>query len=446
MESKKELAARTAAALVEKIQSESRLWQAEGRDAWTALKRLGSGNLAQGDEIVIARRLYQEMEALKIRLKSAKIGLGELCLRAGIGNEGDYSKELYRMTLAPDREPSKVGLRKSAAKYRQLIAAIGQATKESTSSLANRLLLGTTLHPANVKDWTEIEQVQVALQTIVDVVDKEFGLYEKYMETAQLKAGQTAEGAPCFWPHWDIDRTFYQEGDEGDREYESDMKRVADHRHAFWPNPVRAKHSDYWWTAGMGSNCLQDCEFFYLPHAYIGSIEFANLPERDDDSLRHFKALESRAAEIREQNEAFGWEPADEWDEQEQRPVGQTSSGWEWQEHGWLVIYPTPDNQRLMPMFYIPYEEGGAFLLPLDAGNLRGLQKAYWVGRTEVSTVFERIKRLIGHLPGTCPSLLEGFRRTAPWFGRNPLLKLRDRKQDEQILLQDFCKKLWTSA
>lgn len=440
MKSNKEFAARTAAALVEKIQSESRLWQAEGRDAWTALKRLGSGNLPEGDEIVIARRLYQEMEALKIRLKSAKIGLGELCVRAGIGNEGDYSKELYRMTLAPNREPSKIGLRKSAAKYRQLIAAIGQVTKESTSSLASRLLFGTTLHPADVKDWTEIEQVQVALQTIVDVVDKEFRLYEKYMETAQLKASQLAERATCFWPHWGIDRSDYEEGCDGDQEFASDMRRRADSRSAYWPNPANATLPNCFWTTGQGSDCRQDSEFFFIPHAYIGSVEFTHLPKTD------VKALDLLASSIRERDEQCGWEPKDDWDEHEQRPIGQTTSSWDWQWHGWIVIYPTPDHQRLMPMFYIPCEEGGAFLLPLDARNLRALQdNYYWVGRTEVSTVYERIKSLIGHLPGTHPSLLEGLRKTAPWFDKNPLFKSRDRKQCEQILLQEFCQKLWSA-
>ena len=445
MRSKCEIASRAASALIEKLKVESSTWEAEGRDAWTALKRLGSNNLPDGDEIIIARCLHKEMPKLKERLKTEKLGLGELCLRAGLGNEGEYSKELYRMTLSPEQEPSQVGLRKSATKYRQFIAAIGQATRESTSSLANRLLLGTTLHPSDVKDWTEIEQVQVTLQTMVDSVDREFGLYGQFMETARLKAAQIKEGGNCFWPHYELDPDYYPMDEDEIRSYQSDLARAADARFAFWRHPVARRRSEQpWWLAGVGSDCLQDTEFFFVPHAYLGSIEYANLPDHNGDSLGHIKDLDSLAENIRRCNEEYGWEPTDAWDEKTEQPIGQTSSGWEWQEHGWIVIYPTPDNHRLMPMLYIPCEEGGAFLLPLDAGNLKFLKKnAYWVGRNDVSTVFERIKQLIGHLPGTSAVLLDGFRRTAPWLSKNPIFKARDLQQNEQVLLQEFCKKLW---
>ena len=48
-----------------RVQDESRKWEADGKDAWSALKRLGAKDLPRGDEVILARNLYREFPHLK---------------------------------------------------------------------------------------------------------------------------------------------------------------------------------------------------------------------------------------------------------------------------------------------------------------------------------------------------------------------------------------------
>ena len=76
----------------------SRLWQKQGEDAWSALKKLGQHNLPDGDEIILAKNIYSEYAALKECLKEKGIKRGEFCEKiVTVGS----SKELDRMMLAP---------------------------------------------------------------------------------------------------------------------------------------------------------------------------------------------------------------------------------------------------------------------------------------------------------------------------------------------------------
>lgn len=445
MNSKKiAFAKKTTNDLLEKLKEESKSWEADGKDSWTALRKLGSNKLPDGDEIIIARRLFKEVQMLKDRLKCGGTGIGTFALEAGLGSEGDYSKELYRMTLGPSKDPAKVRLRKSASKYRQLIAAIGKHTKESTSSLANRILVGTTLHPAEAKDWDEVEQVQVALQAIVDSVDREFGLYNTFLETAELKVAHAKAGGELRWPHYERQ---YRASllDEDGTEYQRELKSATDIRCAYWETPSNLKRSEcLWFPLANGSGCLQDNEFFYVPHAYLGFIEMANLPDGDEDPAGLTRELEKLKLDAASNSKKYTERPSDDWDKVSLKPIGQTdlSGGWG-QYRSWLVIYPTPDNQRLMPMLYIPYEEGGPYLLPLDASSLNIFRKAYSITPNEIVSAFDLIKSLIGHIPDTKPIILESFRRTAPWLRYNPFFKILVEKNTDKELLKNFCKQLW---
>lgn len=460
---KLEQAEKTASDFINRIQEQTKAWEADGRDAWTALKRLRGTNLADGDEIIIARRLHREIQALKVQLKRNGLGLGKFAIDAGLGTEGEYSKELYRMTLAPDKDPAKVRLRKSAAKYLNLIAAIARQTRESTGSLANRLLLGTSLHPAEAKDWDEVEQVQVALQAIVDRVDRDFRLYATYMETAEIKATHAKSGGKLRWPQHEHEyRAIYfaQEGEtlmsliDGVLQpefvravYQREIKDACDARHAYWMQDTGLNRSPYfWWPLANGSGCLQDDDYFYVPHVHLGFIEMFNIPDPDENQAVAEQELSPYIISARNEFVEFGEVPCDDWDEAHLRPTGQTTSlGSSTLYHGWIVIYPTPDNLRLMPMLYISHEEGGPYLLPLDAGNLNILRKSYWISSREVMSVFDRIKELIGYVPGTQQVIMESFRRTAPWLQHNPILKLNDASIEDRQLLEDYCKRLWNA-
>lgn len=466
----------TANTFIQRLQEGSRAWESEGRDAWTALRRLGGTALKAEDAEVIARRLHKELPSVKAVLKQKGITLGQFCMKAGLGQEGQYSRELHRMLLPAGKSAREFGLRRSAEKYRKLLSAMAVVTGESTSTLANRLLAGTSLHPVNSIIRNEIENVQLMLQGIVDAVDTEFKLYKTFMETAQLKAEHATDGGTCRWPHydaayrtgmfepWDVDfRTLEKssfsedEFEKRDRALTLRIDAIAAEKHAamdtaraYWEQPISGQKKDFmsWFISGNAgstpSGVLQEDEFFYIPHCHLGYGD--SWGESGDFSIA---TREMRMPKLRETvldiYAHYGHEPEDNWNDAEKTPYGQTGSKdfcyGQW--HSWIVIYPAPDNSRLMPMFYIPGEEGGAILVPLDVISLNALRYYDWVSPDgEITSFYERIKSLIGFRPGESQVIIESFRRTAPWLSYNPIIKISQQKVADQEMMMDFYTKL----
>lgn len=482
-ESDKHLSSKPAMTVVSELfQAEKNKWEAQGRDAWSRLEQLGSNNLPRGDEVALARKLHEAFPRLKQQLKEQGIGLGDLCLIAGLGTDGDYSKELHRMMLPPGKDSAKVRLRRSASKYRSLIAVMARASGQSSSSLANRLMVGTSLHPATAEVRDEIEAVQAALQAIVDAVDDEFGLLRTFLETAELKAKYALEGSKCRWPQYDADHrveyvspigeelsnrrvaiTLDDDGslivDEPDEESQqlirededaasqAELELTMDTRRAYWERTVDEEGGvDQFWRGPTPSGCIQDDEFFYVPHAYLGDGEGVCNPidEKLAPAARD-RAIADLRESVLEDFKKWGVRPVDDWDEQAKQPRGQTSSlpAARAHYHAWLVAYPAPDNGRLMPMLYIAIEECGPYLVPLDVVTLSSLRQTYWVGpEGEVATFFERIKSLIGMRPGEPKAILDGLRATAPWLRWNPFMKMEAKRAEELAALQKFCSDL----
>lgn len=463
----------------ELFQAEKNKWEAQGRDAWSRLEQLGSNNLPRGDEVALARKLHEEFPRLKQQLKERGVGLGDLCLSAGLGTDGDYSKELHRMMLPPDKDAAKVRLRRSASKYRSLIAAMAKASGQSSSSLANRLMVGTSLHPATAGVRDEIEMVQAALQATVDTVDEEFGLLRTFLETAELKAKYALEGSKCRWPHYDADyRVGYvspigeelsngrygiafdddgnvvvNEPDEESQQLiredenaasQAELDLTLDTSRAYWERKLDEDGGvDQFLQGPTPSGCIQDDEFFYVPHAYLGHGEgvWSQIDEKLAPAAKDRAIADLRERVLKDFTQ-YGERPADGWDEQAKKPLGQTSSlpnaGANY--HAWLVAYPAPDNTRLMPMLYIAVEECGPALVPLDVVTLSSLRQTYWIGPAgEVATFFERIKNLIGLRPGEPQAILDGLRATAPWLRWNPFMKMEVKRTEDLALLQKFC-------
>ena len=89
-----------------------------------------------------------------------------------------------------------------------------------------------------------------------------------------------------------------------------------------------------------------------------------------------------------------------------------------------------------MPMLYIAEEEGGPYILPLDARNLEIFRDAIWLNETEHMSVFGRIKELLGYREDTPKAIEDGLRRTAPWLDHNPFF------HDRQMF-DAFSQQLW---
>lgn len=469
---------------IKRLEESNQARETEGRDAFNSLRRLKGEKLAQGDETIIARHLYDELLALKRHLRAKGMGIGEFCSRYNITDASESSKELHRLTLPPDKDPNAVRLRRAAGKYRLLIEAISKVTNESASSLADRVLMGTSLHPAiQLGSLSEAEKLQTALQRIVDKIDSEFGLYAKFMETAKIKSEHIASGGKEHWPLWEpispFDdcwrrETFNIPVKESDlNEYAQEIADASDAKYAFWKRKIEYEHVDSHaaleklfghpierteapsspYPNPPDSGALQDSEFFYVPHAPLGVIEFANLADRNNSIAEYEQSIIDNIKRWRTFIPEYGTthvahESAiqDDLDSEMLRPVGQLDFS-EGRSRGtdfaWLIIYPTQDGSRLMPMLYIAYQEGGPYILPLDARNLEIFRDAIWLNETEHMSGFDRIKKLIGYLPGTPTAIEDGLRRTAPWFGHNPHFKIKQQRSADLQMLDAFCQKLW---
>ena len=438
--------------LFKKVQAANLARETEGRDAWSNLKRLRGQKLPAGDEQVIARHLFDEMVVVKKQLRLQSKGIGQFCIENNISDASESSKELHRLILSPGKDPEAIRLRRSAGKYKSLIEAISKETKESTSTLADRVLRGTSLHPANVEGLSETEMVHAALQRIVNKIDDEFGVHAKFMEIAALKARHVAEGGAIHWPLWEPYRMEDPTPEEA-LAYEREIEDAKDKRFAFWKrphDPVDPVAEFMPWPMAYGSGVLQNSDFFYVPHVALGVVVYADLPGRDASPAIYGAAAQRAVDRWCEKEEGKGWSikdesaVADDWDDKAQCPVGQVDSttgcG---SEFAWIVIYPMPDGSRLMPMLYIPHQEGGAYLLPLDSRNLEIFREAIWVSETGHTSVFDRIKEILGYRPGSPRVIEEALRRTTPWLDHNPFFKMRSLRKDDLQLLEAFCQQLW---
>lgn len=99
---------------VKRLEESRLVGETEGRDAFANLRRLRGEKLPHGDEVVIARHLYDELPVLKQHLRARGIGIGEFCTRYGITDVSETSKELHRLILAPGKNPADVRLRRGA--------------------------------------------------------------------------------------------------------------------------------------------------------------------------------------------------------------------------------------------------------------------------------------------------------------------------------------------
>lgn len=451
---------------VSRLEQANQARESDGKDALSNLRKLKGEKLNLGDEEIIALRLYPEIEGLKRLLRSRGSGIGDFCIKFGITDKSQSSKELHRLVLPPGKSAHSVRLRRSAGKYYELIKAISATTSESISTLADRVLRGTSLHPAEMDNLTETELVQAALQGIVDRIDQEFGLFEKFMKVAELNSKHVLRGGKDIWPRWNWALDDENPSDE-------DVAEHADPKFAFWkkpfiPNVDQTKKalenlkeffgSDFnteppeapYWPMGNGCGAIIGSEFFYVPHAPLGVLEFCNLPnpkespalylKKKKESIDRWRSASPSGRSWLEEEQSI----TDEWEETTYSPIGQFGDdGRIGHDFAWLVIYPTPDNTRLCPMIYISYDMGDPFMVSLDLRNLEIFRDALWIGEIEHMSVLDRLKDLLGYR-GTTNLIEHGFRRTAPWFAHNPMFKWQAKQDDDLQQLGDFVQKLWS--
>lgn len=300
--------------------------------------------------------------------------------------------------------------------------------------LPNRYWLGTRLAPFSktVNDFTELERIQIALQRIVDDLDREFGLFETYRQTARLKCKGVEEGDKCCWP---LDTPYALDEQELSFEVRNDYSKAFDI--ATDPNQAFIRRNKYygkrteftsWFLYGFDTGALQNDDFFYVPHAPLGHLVFWDLPDRKLNRAAYAQAVDEQVFNIQNAKGDPLAIPNDEWNLEDKKPLGQTMQrgvpNESLQHHFWLIAYPHPDGKRLVPTLYQPGVEAGAYLLPLDLEGLEMLADAVWVTPTSHCAALKRIEQLLVEQDENGQNAIErGMRRTSVWLAENPILK-----------------------
>ncbi|MDO8732717.1 MAG: hypothetical protein Q7L55_09140 [Actinomycetota bacterium] len=429
---------------IHKAQLAHKWKSASGRDAWSEIHRAAYGDgkgghsrkLTHDEAAVIASRLHSRLVDDQPQLKALGVSKTELCRKAF----GDTdSKELYRLTLPPGTNSHKRSLRLDADKYIRLIETLAYYLGSSASVIGEPLLAGTRLTPLSrtENEFSELDAIHVALQHIVDDLDREFGLFETYRQTAKLKCKGVVEGDKCCWPLYtpyamDEQELNYEKQDDYSKEYAiaTDLNQAFIRRNHFYRT-----HMYSWFLYGFETGALQNDDFFYVPHAPLGHLLLWDLPDPKLNRAAYFQAVDEQVFKLKNANTDSLPIPKDEWNPEKKNPFGQTMQRGApnefLQDHFWLIAYPHPEGKRLVPTLYQPGGEGGAYLLPLDLEGLEMLADVVWVSPTSHCNALQRIQQLLADQDANGQNSIErGMRRTSVWLAENPILKKEAERQE----------------
>lgn len=428
-------AAELAEAVMERMQRSPFDRLSEGNDAWSQLKAAsrsgrkdGGRNLDAHDFSTIASQAWTVFQQLKPAI-TKKYSLTGFTQRA-FGSQHVSSKELSVVMLPPGK--SDRGIRKSIRTYYNLIKTMADVTGENASRLADTVLRGTKLHPLSQIDagtMSTLEKIHAMLQAVVDKVDEEFGLLRIYQQTAALKSEGIQAGRRLNWPLRDLELP--DPGSEYSvQSYREQREAAADPQQAFWridADRALASSADY---VNMGEvDFVRTDPFFYVPHALMGFLLIWCPPDRNRDPAAFDLALAKEIAAVREKLHDIDTDlmPRDEWDPVTSSPQGQTDPEEmnSTQYANWILAYPDPTGQKLVPCLYMPNaQEGPPYLVPIGIHTLSMLQSAYWISSADCRPALEHLIELLTETNEDGENaILAGLRRTATWLQFNPILK-----------------------
>lgn len=447
-----------------KAQAEQELRQAEeaGGVAWRNLnKAVQSGkSLSKPDRNALARAMHKELS----KLSAKGIKPGELARVAGFEH-----KELYRLTLPPNAEPEKRGLRASLSKYRDLVKAIQKLTGDNISQLVERLTFNTTLHPSQAQGVEEAEGLVNWLEAIINRVDREFSevtdgstLYQTFMETAELKAKMARDGSFLRWPFWDdYDRSnekCIQLIKEEDVIHPSE---VFDSRYAYWEN-TRCPWSQFTEMVEIASHWAM----MYLPRVYLGLMgntnhefinEDGNWQQDGEDFAIYRDNYRKRVGEIGEVRDN---ETGEAHIAHLRRKTGKWVKGLCYNNrcvdesgHTWLLIYPSLDNSFLAAVLYQPDADDASrtLITILEERALIKLKDYEFIDNGPIRNVYDRIKELMGYGTENIKNYKETeiykmWKETSPDILRNPILAACNAQNKKDENFDQILKSLWSES
>jgi len=400
-----------------------------GRIAWEIFCKAGRDNIDIEERHIIARNLWEEVEAY------CRLNLGtkvELMTEAGIARN-----HYDRVTLAPGK-PFGQELHPRPIQYIWLMEAIIKRTDEDIEFLSDRVLFGTHFHPESLANLQEAQLILDALQVAVDLVDQEFNLWEQCQAIANIREP--------------IEEKYIQAVLSGDnnaalQELEmdninNDLPHQADENvqrwwplepfglstdrcpeNAFWARPHK-QFGEYAASVWSGESVL------YFPHVYLGpTIEWrTGKPVKfnedqywldvhnEDEPIVRFESNEYR---VYLRNPVTGREAL-------------TGSEFDWGMSSamtnaarWLVIYPDPEAKRLVPALFSRGEFLSTELVPLSArliAEFGDINRWQHLSRDGTPSLLQTFRNMTGYGGGKF-SIYDAWRETAARFHLNPIFK-----------------------
>ena len=287
-----------------------------------------------------------------------------------------------------------------------------------------------------------------ALLGMVESVDREFHLYEQYMEIARLRAkresiywGLVVEKgefpSPEAWHELDKELVLPQPG--GPDTWLASEQRFNEENGLWWPledwrltdeySEPREPDSPFWAlgdSISPNAACVYSGEdFFFVPHVYLGlCIDTTTLGTFVDGTLDGLLDMPT---------------PCASWDEASNRyklsepeyvlPDGGVSTDYQLDvatstTAHWLVIYPDPNTNKLVPMIYALGDSPGAELTPLSPDLIAdfGDPGRWKYFGDDAPTLLQRLKDLTGYRTDDFMAY-KSWRETAARFHWNPILR-----------------------
>lgn len=438
-------AAKLTASVMDRIKRSPFDRLSDGYDAWSQLKaaarsgsKRGGRNLDDSDFSTIASQAWAIFQQLKPTIIT-RYSLTGFTQRA-FGAHHVSSRELSVVMLPPGESACKRGIRKGIRPYYLLIKAMAEVSGENPSRLADTILRGTKLHPMSQIEagmMSTLETMHAMLQAIVDKVDDQFRLLHIYQQTAEAKAQAIQAGGRTNWPLCNLELPD-PDSKHAMQTFREEREAACDPQKAFWriDNQFVSLSSAYTYLGDMP--LVRNDSFFYIPHALLGHLLIWDLPDRRSDPLEFDLALAREIAAVQKKQHYIDTDltPCDEWDPVINCPKGQTDplEANSLQYTFWIVAYPDPVEQKLVPCLYMPSaEEGVPYLIPIGIETLSMLQRTYWISSTDCKPAFDRLVELVTEQDQDGNNLiLADMRRTASWLQFNPVLKEAAKKVEAE--------------
>lgn len=415
-----------------------------------------SGKLDPDDREAIAHELYWEVEKYKDAHPNEK--RYELVRRSGLDVKAESNKMLDRLVLAPGAdEGKKERLYADKSKYFQLIRYLVAGDRNPQEQAGRRFLYRTSFYPKsseNVSQGTdESHLIYDALLGMVNKVDQEFHLHEQFKEVARLREqkesvywdlmAKSKEDETISLEDWhELDRDLKLPQPDWPDVWPASDERFNEENGLWWPlDGWRLTDENFWidekprkpdnafWVDrdSPSPNAARVCDgadFFFVPHVYLGQcIEASTLNFYVDSAFEGLRELPL---------------PCALWDDLNKRyklsqpeyvlADGGVSTDYQFDESTsttahWLVIYPDPKTNKLVPMIYAMGELPGAELIPLTPDLIAdfGGTGRWKYFSDDAPTLLQRLRDITGYRTGDF-RVYDLWRETAARFHWNPVL------------------------